>query len=92
MNARHHALIPFAVIMCVIYSGIYHLSWWSAVAGACALALFSLASPTGSIAHHQRSRIAVSMPVLFLSTTTNAATAAVIAYVFGRIIGWVWGV
>ena len=92
-RSRTNAALPFAAIMSVVCAGMFGISAWAAVtAGACLLALYSLASSQGSFAYHQRLSIVVSAPTLLLSTCLNAVATSGASYLLGRAIGWVWGI
>jgi hypothetical protein len=89
---RTSAALPFAAIMSVLCAGMFGISAWTVIAGACLLALYSLASSHGAFAYHQRLGLAVSAPVLLLSTCFNATAASGASYLLGRVIGWAWGI
>jgi hypothetical protein len=66
-------------------------SWWVVAVGACSLSLISLTSPLGAFAHNQRPGSGVSASTLVISSVLNASAAAATSFVFGRLVGWVWG-
>ena len=88
---RNHAqgLLAYATILATCVAGLFHASIWAFVAGACVLALIS-------ISNHRvvySSRLSDSGGgTLLLSSTINAVVTSASAVVFGRIVGWAWGV
>jgi hypothetical protein len=78
--------------MGVIAAGLFHVTWWAAVAGACVLGLISLTSAFGSFARYGQAESAIGLPVILLSSTLNAGAAAAASFALGRAIGWCWGI
>ena len=85
---RIQVTIAYTTLLATCVAGVFHLSWWWALAGACSLALTSL------IAHRAASYAqlrAVSEPVLVASSLLNASGAAFAVYLFGYFARWIWG-
>jgi|GEM_PF-4895147 len=84
-HGRAQLAIAYVVLIATCVAGVFHLGWWSAVAGASSLALVSLASPRASAGR------GISEQVLVASSLLNASAAASAAYAFGYLARWVWG-
>ena len=91
MPSRTRAVLAFACIMVVIYCGMLNTSWWAAMAGACSLGVISLMSPLGALVNHQRLGNGMPASTLLISSCLNASATAAAAFVFGRVVGWFWG-
>ena len=91
MPIQPHMLPAFAAILATIAAGIFHVSSWAAVAGACVLAVISLTSAHGSFTRYGYAGSSISTTAILVSTTLNAAAAAGLSFAVGRAIGWCWG-
>lgn len=88
---RYHGALAYTALLLTCTAGLFHVSWWSACAGASLLALLSIADPQGSHAYFARSIGRTAPSALFAATALNAAAAASAAYLLGRFIAWFWG-
>lgn len=90
MRNRTQGILAFAAILTSCTAGIFHLTWWAALAGACVLALISLSN------HHSAYRVLSggegTAGVLLFSSFFNATIVSAAALSAGRVLGWVWGV
>lgn len=91
MPSKARALPAFVCIMAVIYCGMLNTSWWVVVVGACSLGVISLTSPLGAFANHQRLGSNTPPSALLISSVFNASAAAAASFIFGRLVGWAWG-
>jgi hypothetical protein len=92
MRDRAILVIAYFAIVATIVAGTLAVSWWAAVACAAILALISLTASFGSHSRYALAGSIISPPTVYASTAINAVSAAVTAYVLGRIIAWLLGV
>lgn len=87
-----HIPIAFGTILATIWSGMFHLNFWSVGVCASVLALISLTTSVGAFARYSHSGGAISLPVIFISTALNSLAASGAAFGLGKAIGWAWGI
>jgi hypothetical protein len=89
LYGRRQLFGAYVILVATSAAGALRAPWWAALAGACSLALLSL------ITHKKTSSPNVSIyvdePPLIASSIINAAMFASLAYVFGHIARWFWG-
>lgn len=90
MRTDAQGFVAFLTILAMCMAGILHLSWWTAVAGACVLALISMSNHP--IAYRALSGGAGTTSVLVFSSLFNAMLVSAGALTVGHAIGWAWGV
>jgi hypothetical protein len=90
MRTPSQGALAFGAILTTCVAGILQLSWWTAVAGACVLALISLSNHPYAYRTVEGRESAQS--TLFFASFLNAAATAGAALFVGRAIGWFWGV
>lgn len=89
MRTRAQGALAFFIILATCVAGILHLSWWAALAGACALALISMSNH--QVAYRALSGAGAS-GILVFSSLFNAFVTSAGALATGRFIGWAWGI
>ena len=91
MRTRAQGTVAFFAILATCSAGIMNASWWAFVAGACALALISIANHafagSGAAANGRPASI-----TLLAASILNASAISGAALGIGRIIGTAWGV
>ena len=92
MTNRMTDACAFVVILCVCLAGGLKAPWWTAVAGACALTLVSLAERWNSTAAARGPHVTVTDPVQLAASTLNGAAISACAYACGLGLGWAWGI
>ena len=90
MRSPGQGVLAFATILATCIAGILHLSWWAALAGACALSLISMSNHP--VAYRALSGSASAPSVLLFSSLFNATLISAASLAAGRAIGWAWGV
>ena len=80
--------LAFLILLGTCTAGALRAPLWSALAGACALALVSLMHQRLAPIPQWRG---VSEPVLVLSSVLNASAAASATFIFGYFARWAWG-
>jgi hypothetical protein len=89
--ARIRSALGFAAILGSCLAGAFGLSVWAIGAAAATLLLLSLGMHQEHYARYAGAGNVRAQTLLMLGSTLNAATAAAIAFVLGRAIGWLWG-
>ena len=92
MRDRAILIIAYIAIVATIVAGTFAVNWWAAGACTAVLALISLTASFGTHSRYALAGSIVSPPAAYASTAINSVSAAVTAYVLGRIIGWLLGV
>ena len=90
MRNRMQGALAFATLLGTCTAGLFHLSWWAAVASACMLALISISNHPVAVRAGGVGEAPLSTHLL--SSLLNAAVTSAAALAAGRVIGWVWGV
>jgi hypothetical protein len=90
--ARIRSAVGFGAILAACLAGAFHLSAWMICAVAATLVLVSLKQHQSYYGRYASQGSASAQSMLLLGSTLNAATAATVAFVLGRAIGWFWGV
>lgn len=91
MGDRAILTLGYTAIVATIVAGTFAINWWVAVVCAAVLALISLTASFGAHSRYAYAGGAVSTPAVYASTAINAASAAAVAYLLGRTIGWLYG-
>jgi hypothetical protein len=89
---RIRSALGFSAILVASLAGAFHLSAWTICAAAATLVLISLTQHQGRYGRYAGQGNLAAQSMLLLGSTLNAATAATVAFVLGRAIGWLWGV
>jgi hypothetical protein len=90
MRSTAQGFFAFATILAVCTAGMFQLSWWALVAGACVLALISMSNH--AVVYRSLGGGDGTGAILLVSSLLNASAIAAAALMIGRVIGWVWGV
>lgn len=88
MRDRAILVVAYIAIVATIVAGTFAINWWVVVACASVLALVSLTASFGSHSRYVFADSAVSAPAAYASTAINATSAAAVAYVLGRAMGY----
>jgi hypothetical protein len=91
MRSRAQGILAFTAILAACLAGSLHLTWWTAVASACVLALISI-SNHALAARTLGTTGEDAVAILLASSMTNATVTALAAFAMGHGIGWLWGV
>jgi hypothetical protein len=92
MPRRLFDALAFATIFAVGIAGAMKLSWWTAVVGACGLALISLLhrwSTRPTVLRLSPARVPDSLQ--FAASTLNGVAAGGAAFMFGHVAATAWG-
>ena len=89
---RMRSALGFSAILAASLAGAFHLSAWTICAAAATLVLVSLTQHQAHYGRYAGQGNLVAQSMLLLGSTLNGATAATVAFVLGRAIGWLWGV
>ncbi len=90
--ARIRSAVGFAAILAASLAGAFHLTAWTICVAAATLILVSLTQHQGHYSRYAGEGNVAAQSMLLLGSTLNAATAATVAFVLGRAIGWLWGI
>jgi hypothetical protein len=90
--ARLRSACGLAAILAASLAGAFHLTAWTICATAATLVLVSLTQHQAHYGRYAGQGNIAAQSLLLLGSTLNAATAATVAFVLGRAIGWLWGI
>jgi hypothetical protein len=89
---RMRGALGFSAILVAGLAGAFHFSPWIICAVAATLVLVSLTQHQAHYSRYAGQGNLVAQSMLLLGSTLNGATAATVAFVLGRAIGWLWGI
>lgn len=90
MRSPAQGLLAYLTIFATCTAGILQVSVWVFVAGACVLALISIANHPAAVRTLGGGIGAEG--ALWLASLLNATASAGAALMTGRLLGWMWGV
>jgi hypothetical protein len=85
-------LLAYLIILSTTVAGMLQTAWWAAVAGACILALLSVAERRGALMSPTGNEGAADEPFATIVALLNGSVACSAAYMLGRATAWLWGI